>query len=374
MTGHRQVQIFEWLSSKGIHVDAPKWFIETVAGAGAARRIAHTTNVCPKSRTPFEGEGSVLGFQEVAESHFFCESCLPQALDPSLAPHAAAELHRQLLGLQRTGMLVENAGSTFHVVIAKEYPALHAAVLHDVEPHLRRELGKDVGHLLYDRARVVVAGELDGLVAALPYDAAAALDEAILLAARWRFVEFRHRDLFERRLKEHSDPVRDLGTRMLESVRRPGQAHGVAERLVNENAVLAAELPSLSGILRAWADVLDGALTDTAPTYFASGGLPMGLNSVPRSPIRWILWQGVRAHHHHWGLGELPKVLLEYVAHACRNSSPDGNVSIIDVPYEPLSEEAWLTADALWKEHMHMRRDEVIYAHPGEAILAAARL
>lgn len=374
MTGHRQVQIFEWLSSKGIHVDAPNWFIETVTGAEAARRIAHTTKSCPRSRVPLEGDGDAMGFAEAAECHFFCEACLPLALDPSLLPDTAAELHRQLLGLQRTGMLVEHAGSTFHVITAKEYPALHAAIVHDVEPHLRRELGKDVDHPIYDRARTAIGRELDELVAALPYDAAAALDEAILLAARWRFVEFRHRDLFERKLKEHSDPVRDLGNRMLESVRRPGQAHDVAERLVNENAGLVTELPSLSGILLAWADVLDGALTDTAPTYFASGGMPMGLNSVPRSPLRWILWHGVRAHHHHWGLGELPKVLLEYVAHACRNSSLNGNVSIIDVPYEPLSEEAWLTADALWKEHMHLRRDEVLYAHPGEAILAAARL
>lgn len=374
MTGQRQAELFTWLSAKGARINPTLWFIETGKDAGGAGCTAHALKTCARSRSPLSGEGVLMGFEEAAEQHFFCDACLPQVLDPSLEPAQAANLFRELHGLRRTSMLIEHAGSTFHVVIAEEYPELHAAVVNDIEPHLRRELVRDVGHPIYDLVRTAVGSELDDLVAALPYDEAAALDEAVLLAARWRFMEFRHRDLFERRLREYSDPVRDLGTRLLESVRRPGEAHAVAERLVDENAGLATELPSLSGILRAWADKLDGALRDTAPTYFAAGGLPMGLNSVPRTAVRWILWYGVRAHHHHWGLGELPKVLLEYVAHLCRTNRLNGNVSILDVPYEPLSEDAWLTADALWKEHMDLRRDEVLYAHPGEAILAAARL
>jgi len=374
VTRLRQVQIFTWLSEKGIRIEAPRWFIETSTGRSDASRIAHVCSTCPRTRTPLGEESTPMGFEEAAEQHLICETCLPQALDPSLEPEQAGRLLRELLGLQRTGMLIEHAASTFHAVNAKEYPALHAATVNDVLPHLRRELEKSVGHAIYEKARTSVSLALDAVVASLPYDEQSACNEAILLAARWRFVEFRQKDLFERKLKEHSDPVRELGTRLLESVRGPGQAHAIAERLVLEHAALAAELPSLGGILRSWADVLDEALNDTAPTYFAAGGLPLGLTSIPRTAIRWMVWHGVRAHHHHWGIGELPKVLLEYVAYSCRTSEMKGNVEIIDAPHEPLSSEAWLTAGALWKEHMNMRRDEVLYAHPGEAILAAARL
>lgn len=374
MTGSPQAQFFEWLSTKGVRLDTVNWHIETGTRRGELAGIAHTDKACRSVRAPLERGTVTTGVAGAAARHVLCDACLPQALDDSLDADQATSLHRELLALRRTALLVEDAGSTFHVVIGREYPALHAAIVGDVEPHLRRELGKNVTHPIYEQARVAVSDELDTLVASRPYDAGAALEEAILLAARWRFARFRTQDLFERGLKEHSDPVSAIGERMLESVRRPGQARDVAETLVSQNAELAEKLPELGEILRNWADVLDGALRDTVPTYFASGGLPLGFTSVPRTAIRWMVWHGVRAHHHHWGIGELPKVLLEYVAHSCRTSEMHANVEIIETPYEPLSDEAWHTADALWKEHMNQRRDEVLYAHPGEAILAAARL
>jgi hypothetical protein len=374
VTGRNQVQIYEWLSAKGIRIEAPRWFIESSTNETIKHAIAHVAKTCLRTRTPLTGDGVLMGFTEVAEHHFFCDACLPHALDVSLDPTQAGNLFRGLHGLQRTSRLVEHAASTFHVLTATEYPALHAAIVNDVEPHLRRELDNRIEHPLYEQAHVAVRLELDALVARLPYDPQAALEEAILLAARWRFVEFQYNDLFERALKEHSDPVKRLGACMLNSVRRAGQAHDVVERLIHENAALAAELPSLGEILRTWADVFDEALNDTAPTFFASGGLPLGLTSIPRTAVRWMVWHGVRAHHHHWGIGELPKVLLEYIAYSCRTSELSGNVEILDTPYEPLCEEAWLTANALWKDHMNQRRDEVLYSHPGEAILAAARL
>lgn len=370
----RQVEVFEWLAGLGVPVSAPGWFMEADERYRPHKGVVHASKVCPRSRTPFEGQGYAMGFKEAAEHYYFCESCLPVVLDPLARPEDAADLLRGIHALHQVSARIALAGSTFHVMCASTYPGLHAALVDDVARDLRVSLAVPSSHPLLVGVRDAVASELDALVAAHPYDAAKALQEAVLMAARWRFDRFVQNDLFRRGLKEHSDPVRDLGRVLASTVTRSGEAFAVASRLLAENADLASSCPSLGEVLSSWAGVLDAALLDVAPTYFAFGGLSLELISVPRVPYHWMIRQGVRVRHHHWGLGEMPRVVLELLKDVCGNHDMKMNVETIDVPYEELSEEAWFTADALWREHQHSRRSEVLYAHPGEAIIAAARL
>lgn len=374
MTVSRQVEVFAWLAGLGAPVSTPGWFMEADERYRPRKGVVHASKVCPRSRTPFEGQGYVMGFEEAAEHYDFCASCLPVVLDPSAQPGDAAELLRRIHVLHQVSARIAQAGSTFHVMCASAYPELHAALVDDVARDLRVALAVPSTHSLLALVRDAVTAELDALVAAHPYDAAKASQEAVLMAARWRFDRFVQNDLFRRGLKEHRDPVRDLGNVLAGAVTRPGEAFAVASRLLAENADLASSCPSLGEVLSAWAGVLDAALLDVSPTYFAFGGLPLELKSVPRTPFHWMIRQGVRACHHHWGLGELPRVVLELLKDVCGNPDMKMSVEIIDVPYEELSEEAWLTADALWREHQNSRRSEILYAHPGEAIIAAARL
>jgi len=376
--GSRQVDVFDWLATIGVRITAPTWHLQERAVGDETQGLAHAVASCRAGGRGAVDTGTArIGFAQMAESHYFCQTCLPQALDPGLAPTAAADLFREVHALRRLSTMIEQAGSTFHVIVGRDYPALHGAVVEQVRNGIAPELAKPATHPLHRRLQRILSERLDAVSTALPYDEDAALGEAVLLAARWRFEQFRANDLFRRGLKHHSDWVRELGDVLSRSVTRTGQAHEVAEALLTGNAALAAELPVLGEILRSWADVIDGALRDDAPTFFACGGIPGMVGAplaVPRTANGWIARQGIRVSRHHWGLGEMPKVLLEYVAWSCRNSELHGNIEIIDTAHEHLSEDAWQTAGALWTEHMNLRRNETLYANPGEAILAAARL
>ena len=370
-----QVHVFEWLARKGVRIDGPGWFMGTSPSAQpGAKAIAHASKHCPRTSTPFEGEGYAMSFQDAAQSYHLCTDCLPLLLDPELGPEDAAELMRGVARFEQMGRFVEQAASTFHVTVGKLYPALHAAIIEDVRQQLGSSLRQEVGHRLLEHLRQAVLADLDAVVAAHPYDPAAGLDEAVLLAARWAFREFLYKDLFRLQLKEHSDPVRDLGDTLLRTVGKAGEAHAVAARLVAENPLLHVEVPSLHEILDTWAGVLDGALRDTGLRYFSCGGLSLRMYSVPRTARDWIIQSGVRFQHHHWGLGELPKVVLEYVVATYSREAKNASVTMLGVPHEPLAADAWETAWSLWQETKSTYRSESLYADPGEAILAAARL
>jgi hypothetical protein len=375
MTLSHKARIFEWVVRKGVHLEMPRWFIGTRIGQHQdAAGVAHASKHCPRTTTPFEGDGYPMSIEQASEHYQLCESCLSLLLDPELDPDKSESFFRRVVQLEHLSRFVETAGSTFHVIVGRSYPALHGAIVDDVRQQLVQELTRSESHPLHTHLRDAVLADLDDVVAAHPYDPVASLDEAVLVAARWRFGNFRSRDLFERKLGHQHDAVQELGTRLLETVRRPGEAHGIASSILSENLELLAIVPSLPAILESWADVLDNALRDTGLQYFTCGGLSLQMYSVPRTARDWIVWHGVRYRHHHWGLGELPKVVLEYLVDTYSRDAKEVSVTMSNSPHEPLASDAWETAWSLWQEAIKGHRSESLYSDPGEAILAAARL
>ena len=375
VTTSLQARIFEWVARKGVPVETPRWFVGLPAGERrGAKGLAHASKHCPRTTTSFEGDGYLMGIPQADEHYHLCESCLVLLLDPKLDPEAASAFYRRLLQLEQVSRFIEQAGSTFHVIVGRSYPALHGAIVDDVRQQVQRDLAQSENHPLLERLREAVLAELGDVVAAHPYDPAKALDEAILAAARWRFVNFRSRDLFERKLGQHYDAVQELGTQLLEAVRRPGEAHDVAARIVSEHPELLAAVPSLPEIMACWANVLDEALRDTGLRYFTCGGLLLHMYSVPRTARDWIVWHGVRHRQHHWGLGELPNVVLEYLVGTYSRNAKHVSVTSSRAPHEPVAADAWETAWSLWQEAIEHHRSESLYRDPGEAILAATRL
>jgi hypothetical protein len=366
-------EFFEWLSARGVDTATqPRWFFQAESRNGRTARVVHASANCPKFPTPPEGDGYALGIREAGASNFLCESCLPALLGLPL-DGSGEETVRILRGLKRTSEQVELAGSTFHVMQAEQYPALHAAVIHDVAPKIRRAAAGATGdHPLVVTVKETIRRSVDELEKAHPFDADAALRDAVLVAARWKFSELRRGDLFDLKLGNDYDAVQTLGVALAGSVRKPGEAQTAASRLVDENRELTQRVPALGGILSKWADAFDAYLRDTALAYFVCGGLSDHPTVVPRTAHTWLIQHKLRAQHSVWGIGEMPRIVREYLTYVTATAERSTRVSAAEAPHQELTADQWSVAMQLWCEHKNLPRSEYPLADPAQAITAAA--
>ena len=367
------LEFFQWLSSRGIHItEQPRWFFHDERRNGLTAHVAHASATCPRFPTPPEGEGYRMAASDVVAGYFLCEQCLPVLLGLPL-DGSGEETLRILRGLKRTAERVELAGSTFHVMPAEQHPALHAAVVHDVAPRLRRAAAAAAGdHRFVTLVKETIIDSVDELEKAHPFDAEAALNDAVLVAARWKFSELRRRNLFDLKLKDDYDAVHTLGMALAGSVGKPGEAQAAAERLLAENRELAQRVPVLGELLASWADTFDAYLRDSEPSYFVCGGLSDHPDVVPRNAHNWLIQQGLRARHSVWGIGEMPRIVREYLTYVTATVERSTRVSAAEAPYRELTDDQWSVAMQLWCEHKDMPRSEYPLADPAQAITAAA--
>lgn len=367
MNSTLEVALLTWLSDTGTPANE-RWYWET---SRHGNRVAHAVPTCSSVTGGLQELRATA--DEIAMDHSLCRDCLLGYLDP----HADTEELKALTRLGFTHMSldrwVDNADSTFHVIIGRTCPALHGAIVDDVQRHLRAELARTATHPALDPLRERLTARIDTLVAAHPYDAMAAMQEAILLSARWSVRGHYAEDLFQRRLKEHHNRVQELQTQFLDLVQGPGDARRVAGELRAANADLVQHV-DLDAILDVWVTGIEFALMRTNPRFYACGGFALHLHSVPRGARDWVVRQGLRATHHHWGLGELPEIVLEFLVGTKQRNDKEASVTVLDPEHVNLAPEQWEIADALWREHQNMRREEVPYADPAQAILAATAL
>jgi hypothetical protein len=215
---------------------------------------------------------------------------------------------------------------------------------------------------------------VDALVDAHPYDPRAAMRDAILCAVRWKFRDESAKDLYRRQLKEHHNAVQELQMQFVDLVRRPGDARQAATELRRANDPLATALPELDDILDTWVTSIELAFMRINPRFFVCGGITLNLYSVPRGARDWVVGQGLRAVHHHWGLGELPEIVLEHLTAGQRPNDKQVSVTMLNNEHCTMAVDQWEIANALWSEHRNMRRGEVPYADPAEALRAARSL
>jgi len=368
MNNSHESRLLLWLRDNGIPT-ITHWYWEETANKA---RIAHTFAYCTELRHDVQELRADV--EELLGEHYLCRTCLLRPLTPNASPDELKELTRSAFAYQGVDRWVTDADSTFHVTIGRTFPSLHGAIVDDVARHLSSELARIDANPVFASLRQRIEARVDALVDAHPYDPRAAMRDAILCAVRWKFRDESAKDLYRRQLKEHHNAVQELQMQFVDLVRRPGDARQAATELRRANDPLATALPELDDILDTWVTSIELAFMRINPRFFVCGGITLNLYSVPRGARDWVVGQGLRAVHHHWGLGELPEIVLEHLTAGQRPNDKQVSVTMLNNEHCTMAVDQWEIANALWSEHRNMRRGEVPYADPAEALRAARSL
>lgn len=370
MKSTREVALLTWLRDVGIDIPAtPVWYWET--GTNDAR-IAHSIATCAQIRGGLQE--LQMSADAVSVDHYLCDDCLLGHLDPLADMDQLKIMARAAYSYHRIGHWADTADSTFHVISGRTYPALHGAIVNDIHPQLRVELDRIELLTVLDPLRDVLTARLDALVAAHPYNPTAALKEAVCSAVRWKFRDETSKDIYTRQLKDHHNMVQSLRDQMITRVNGPGEIRRIAADIRRENEEFERELPEFAMILEYWIELFELAYQMTNPRFFSCNSITLYHHSVPRGPRDWIVGYGLRASTHVWGLGELPAILVEYLAANQRPNDKQVAVHEINIEHTTLETDQWEVAIGLWKEHMRFSRSEFPLADPAQAILAAVTL
>lgn len=371
INNHFEVSLLSWLQETGV-MPAGKsvWHWETHANDS---RSAHTRANCDAMNGHSGVQEVCVDLTTLAKDYWICKDCLlGNLIDENVEPETRKKILSDCYQLRTLAKWVEDADSDFHVIVGRQFPALHAAIVDDVASHTRHALTRLANGPLTERLAELVRQKLDAVVAAHPFDREAAIDEAVVTAVRSAFRSAKASDLFEFQLKDHHNAVQELREQLIGRIRAAGDPRREAQNLLADNPQLVRCVPRLGEIVDRWVNCLEELLGRTAPTFYATGGFALTLHSVPRGARDWVIRAGLRAVQHHWGLGELPEIVVENLT--AHKPDREASVSRIDLAHCELTTDQWEIAGALWKEHMHGYADKALYADPARAIEAAACL
>lgn len=342
----------------------------TYMGKSETTTTLHTANC-----TEAIGTG-VQELQMAARDFAGVHLCRTCALQP-VAPTADQDELKAILlgahGLHRVWNWTVTVADDNHVLVGRWNSALHAGVVADVAEQLHRELdGIDVAKLASLKAKTEQM--LNETSQRFPSSRMATLEGAIReAAASMMFFSDVAGDKAE--LQGHYNDVQQVFYQWLNRTRTLGSPDLAAAEIVDDPrfAALADVGVGITALLESWRVGYHEASAKREPVYFFASGIPSGIHGVPRSARDHIIATGLRHHDTVWGYGELPRIVVEWLARPAGDK--ETKVRHLDVDHTAdLETDVFVMALQLMRENQALRLEDMSELRTPEGALTAAIL
>jgi hypothetical protein len=281
-------------------------------GTPTESTTVHSHTSCPE----IEGNGTQemrIEGEGLAGVHL-CRSCVLGPISPQAGIEELKQLTLDAHGLHRIWLWTEVAQDTDHVLVGRWNSALHAGVVQDVVTELRSSLDRiDAPGLASLQAKT--EAYLEETALRFPASRQTSIEGAIreAAAAAMFFSDISgSRDILNGRYND----TQEVFYQWLLRTRVGGNPERAAAEIIEDpRAVALAEAGiDIAGLLDTWVHAHRENVARRDTVFFFASGLPSGIYGVPRSARDHIIAAGLRHRDKVWGYGELPRIVVEWLA------------------------------------------------------------
>ena len=338
-------------------------------GTPAQSTTVHSRPTCPEIENDGTQEMQIDG--EGLAGVYLCRACVLGQIAPKAGLEELKQLTLDAHGLHQVWLWTELAQDTNHVLVGRWNSALHAGVVQDVATELRRNLDRlDAAALATLKAKT--RAHLETTAARFPANRQTSIEGAVREAAA-AMLFFSDISGSRETLKERYNDAQEVFYQWLLRTRIGGDPERAAADIIEDaRAVALAEAGiDIAGLLELWVQAHRETSTRRDTVFFFASGLPSGLHSVPRSARDHIIANGLRHRDTVWGYGELPRIVVEWLAKPAGDK--ETKVQLINIEHaEGLESDIFAMALQLMRETQSNYDDRDNELRTPQGALAAA--